>query len=279
MPTEATFNNGTVAIDYALVNEGIVVTDTYFALVMDGTVHLANATEPAQKAKTYSTMPAHEADGAEVQLLVSEYSLNTMLLTAVELNLLNYTNSDQNSASIEMLMNNFEGTYGVHDNVTIVVNSAQENFQKYVPSIEVASGGSVITFYLDLHVRNPLDPSQDAALLLVEAKANVSFSVDGSLTLSGEVRSLDLSVVTFTPYFQTLSNAKGMNLKLTLATNMIESYANNILDNGYALPVPDSISPYIKNEKVVAKEGYLLIDGDCDFTQHLFVQAKLLALA
>lgn len=70
-----------------------------------------------------------------------------------------------------------------------------------------------------------------------------------------------------------------MNLKLTLATNMIESYANNILDNGYALPVPDSISPYIKNEKVVAKEGYLLIDGDCDFTQHLFLQAKLLALA
>lgn len=124
-------------------------------------------------------------------------------------------------------------------------------------------------------MRNPLDPSLDAALLLVEAKANVSFSVDDTLTLSGEVRSLDLSVVTFTPYFQTLSNAKGMNLKLTLATNMIESYANSILDNGYALPVPDSISPYIKNEKVVAKEGYLLIDGDCDFTQHMFLQAKL----
>lgn len=201
VPTEATFDNGQVAIDYALVNEGIVVTDTYFALVMDGTVYLTNTTEPAQKAKSYSTMPAHETDGAEVQLLVSEYSLNSMLLTAVELNLLNYTNSDQNSASIEMLMNNFEGTYGVHENVTIVVNSAQENFQKYTPSIEVASGGSVITFYLDLHVKNPLNPSEDAAVLLVETKANVSFSVDGTLTLSGEVRSLDLSVVTFTPYF------------------------------------------------------------------------------
>jgi len=69
-----------------------------------------------------------------------------------------------------------------------------------------------------------------------------------------------------------------MNLKLTLATNMIESYANNILDNGYSLPVPESISPYIKNEKVLEKEGYLLIDGDCDFTQHnSFIQAKLFA--
>jgi hypothetical protein len=89
---------------------------------------------------------------------------------------------------------------------------------------------------------------------------------------------LDLSVEQFTPYFQTISNAKGMNLKLTLATNMIESYANNILDNGYSLPVPESISPYIKNEKVLEKEGYLLIDGDCDFGHHSsFIQAKLFA--
>ncbi len=90
-----------------------------------------------------------------------------MLLTAVELNLLNYTNSDSDSGKIEMLINNFEGTYGVHKNVTIVVNSAQENYLKYTPDIKVASGGSVITFYLDLHIRNPLNPNEDAAKLLV----------------------------------------------------------------------------------------------------------------
>ena len=66
-----------------------------------------------QKEKLYNTMPAHNPDASELQLMLSEYSLNTMLLTAVELNLLNYTNSDQGSAGIELLMNNFEGTYGV----------------------------------------------------------------------------------------------------------------------------------------------------------------------
>ena len=185
VPTTATFDDGQVSIDYSLVNDAIVVTDEYFSIVMDGSVYLANTTEPAQKAKQYTTMPPHEADGAEVQLLVSEYTLNSMLLTAVELNLLNYTNSDSSSANIEMLINNFEGTYGVHNNVTIVVNSAQENYQKYTPSIQVATGGSMITFYFDLHVRNPLDPTQDAAVLLVQTVANISFLVDSTLTLSG----------------------------------------------------------------------------------------------
>ena len=89
----------------------------------------------------------------------------------------------------------------------------------------------MITFFLDIHIRNPLDLTQDAATLLVEATSNVSFFVDNTFKLQGQVRTLDLNVVDF-------SNAKGMNLKLTLATNMIESYANNILDNGWALPIP-----------------------------------------
>lgn len=240
VPTEADFDNGLIQIDYALVNEAIVVTDEYFSLVIDGTVHMKNESELSmnQKEKLYNTMPAHNPDAAELQLMLSEYSLNTMLLTAVELNLLNYTNSDQGSAGIELLMNNFEGTYGVQENVTIIVNSAQEDFKKYRPSVQISTGGSLITFYLDIHIRNPLDLTQDAATLLVEATSNVSFFVDNTFKLQGQVRTLDLNVVDFSPNFKTISNAKGMNLKLTLATNMIESYANNILDNGWALPIP-----------------------------------------
>ena len=199
VPTEADFDNGLIQIDYALVNEAIVVTDEYFSLVIDGTVHMKNESELSmnQKEKLYNTMPAHNPDAAELQLMLSEYSLNTMLLTAVELNLLNYTNSDQGSAGIELLMNNFEGTYGVQENVTIIVNSAQEDFKKYRPSVQISTGGSLITFYLDIHIRNPLDLTQDAATLLVEATSNVTFFVDNTFKLQGHVRTLDLNVVDF----------------------------------------------------------------------------------
>jgi hypothetical protein len=49
--------------------------------------------------------------------------------------------------------------------------------------------------------------------------------------------------------------------------NIIESYANGFLDKGYKLPLPQNITRFIKNQKVVPKEGYLLVDGDADFTQ------------
>ncbi len=66
VPTSASFDDGQVSIDYSLVNDAIVVTDEYFSIVMDGSVFLSNTSEPAQKAKEYTTMPAHETDGAEV---------------------------------------------------------------------------------------------------------------------------------------------------------------------------------------------------------------------
>lgn len=74
------FDEGRFAIDYRLVDDGIVVTDDYFSVVMDGTVHLANESEPANK--TFSRLPLHDPDGAEVQIMVSEYSLNSVLRTA-----------------------------------------------------------------------------------------------------------------------------------------------------------------------------------------------------
>ena len=47
----------------------------------------------------------------------------------------------------------------------------------------------------------------------------------------------------------------------------MESYANSVLDNGWKLPLPQNITRYILREKVVPKDGYLLIDGDADFSQ------------
>lgn len=48
--------------------------------------------------------------------------------------------------------------------------------------------------------------------------------------------------------------------------NIIESYANGFLDKGYKLPLPANITRFIKNQKVVPKDGYLLVDGDADFS-------------
>jgi hypothetical protein len=86
-PHEFVFDNDQVAIDYSLVNEGVVVTDTYFAVIMDGTVHLKNESEASkrERERLYNLMPAHDSDQAEVQIMVSEYALNSILYTGAEL--------------------------------------------------------------------------------------------------------------------------------------------------------------------------------------------------
>jgi len=103
-------------------------------------------------------MPLHDPDGSEIQLMISEYSLNSMLLTAVDLELLQFENSNQNSESIDAIINGFEKAFGVHQNVTLMAEASISNLKKYKPKIIINPDTSIIEFYMDLHIRNPLEP-------------------------------------------------------------------------------------------------------------------------
>lgn len=47
----------------------------------------------------------------------------------------------------------------------------------------------------------------------------------------------------------------------------MESYVNDLLDNGWDLPIPRNYTRYILKETVKPYDGFLLIDFDIDFTQ------------
>lgn len=129
-------------------------------------------------------MPVHNPDGSEVQLMISEHSINTALFTGVELGLLEYTNSEQSSKSIEAVISDFERAYGEINNVTIVVK-ANPNLVKYAPNIKISSGGSVVEFFIDIHVMNPFNTTIDAALITAKIVTNISFSVNADFELTG----------------------------------------------------------------------------------------------
>lgn len=46
----------------------------------------------------------------------------------------------------------------------------------------------------------------------------------------------------------------------------MESYANSILDDGYSIPISKNLTKYILNEKITEYDGFLLIDGNADFS-------------
>ena len=93
-PREIDVDKNQVEIDYRLLGEGIYVTNEYLSVIMDGTVtatsEIGKNNGPKDK---YTKMPLHDTDGAEIQVLVSEYTLNTVLQTAVDLNVVEFSNS------------------------------------------------------------------------------------------------------------------------------------------------------------------------------------------
>jgi hypothetical protein len=106
---------------------------------------------------------------------------------------------------------------------------------------------------------------------------NVSFDVSNNFVLSGDIHQLKLNVIDFYPYFKTSTTMQNMNSKLTLLTPLIESYANNLLDKGWTLPIPKNITNFILREKVVPRAGYLLIDGDVDFSKNEYEGRAVIA--
>jgi hypothetical protein len=102
VPQNFAIDEGKVAFDYSLIGQGVYFTDDYFSVVMNGTVHAINQSLP--RGQSFNEMPVHNADGSEVQLMISEYSINSVLLTAVELNLLKYQNTEQSSATLEAVI-------------------------------------------------------------------------------------------------------------------------------------------------------------------------------
>jgi hypothetical protein len=67
-PKELEFKNDLIDVDYSFVDEGIVVTDDYISLALDGTFSAVKGTNniapPANK--KYTRMPLHDPDGAEI---------------------------------------------------------------------------------------------------------------------------------------------------------------------------------------------------------------------
>ena len=104
-------------------------------------------------------------------------------------------------------------------------------------------------------------------MVVAKAITNCSFFITNDFILTGDVHHLELNVVEFNPYFKTTTTMRNMNTKLTFILPFMESYANSVLDKGFKLPLPQNLTRFILREKVIPKNGYLLIDADADFTQ------------
>ena len=120
------FDQFGLEVDYSLVEQGIMVFDKFISVVLDGTFHQVNQHDTMMN-MTYNKMPYYLEDGREMQVLVSEYSLNSILSSAVQLDLYNYTYI-VDSDKIEMLVPDFSRFFGRQDENKIIIKPTPIGF-------------------------------------------------------------------------------------------------------------------------------------------------------
>jgi hypothetical protein len=108
-------------VDYSLVNEGIHVSDKFISTVLDGTFHPIDEVD-ASITREYQEMPLYDVNGREVQALISEYSLNTILRSVIELDYVQYEKI-MTSDEITSIIEDFEEPFGDHDGVKLILKA------------------------------------------------------------------------------------------------------------------------------------------------------------
>jgi hypothetical protein len=142
---------------------------------------------------------------------------------------------------------------------------------KNKPNIKISRNGAVIEFYMDIFIKNPIDPTIDAAKMVTRAVTSLQLFINDKFLLWGSIKDLKLNVIDYKPYFKTQTSIETINSKLSLMLPLMEAYANSVLDDGWRIPLSPNITRYIKRQKVEYRDGYVLIDGDADFNGKQYI--------
>ena len=108
----------TMEVDFQLVDDGVVITDDYISLTMDGTFH-ALTEEATQDEEGYRrAIPIYKNDREPSQFIISEISMNSFLKATQDLDWWDVTKTVK-SKEIEPYLKGFETAFGEIDNVNV----------------------------------------------------------------------------------------------------------------------------------------------------------------
>lgn len=122
---------------------------------MDGSTHPSNKPHHEEKDKKFGLLPVHVDDGKTIQVLLSEYVLNSFMISVVDLEWYEYIFNFQ-SDNIEAIVQGFEEAFGEFNNCTLTINAA-DNYKNFTPGVKITPSGSTIDLLLEFHIKNPFN--------------------------------------------------------------------------------------------------------------------------
>lgn len=109
--------NTHLTLNYSLVDEGVHVSDSFVSAVFDASFHPANSTHGEKThVNDFNNLPFYEKKGRDLQVMVSEHTINSLLISVVELNVIKY-GMNFTSDQIQSIIADFEVPFGEQDDV------------------------------------------------------------------------------------------------------------------------------------------------------------------
>ncbi len=111
-------------IDYQLVGDRIIVTDDYLSLIMDGTFHQVEGDGPVdeheneEKHEYLSLLPYNIAERGPAQVMISDYTMNSLINTSLNLKWYDFTQELKGDA-INNYIDSFTNAFGSKTQVTV----------------------------------------------------------------------------------------------------------------------------------------------------------------
>lgn len=100
--------NETMEVDYQLVDDSVVITDDYFAVITDGTFRPFNHDELKIGEHNYrSNIPLHMDGKSPAQIIISDYTMNSLVKAAEDLGWFDRTFNIK-ASSVETYISDFE---------------------------------------------------------------------------------------------------------------------------------------------------------------------------
>lgn len=141
------------------------VNDNYLSIAMNGTFEPIGYTgEP--KETSFADMPIIYDFGRDLQVFLSEYSLQTLINSIIENNWVQYV-SYMTGDEIDVIIEDFSDIFGYHDYVKVVMKASPiESLSPSMrPKIKLSKDVSSLEFYGDIQIMNPYDETVPTLVL------------------------------------------------------------------------------------------------------------------
>lgn len=162
----------TMEVDYQLVGDGIIVTDDYLSLIMDGTFHSVKGDdiideehENEEKHQYMSSLPYNVAERGPAQVMISDYTMNSLINTSLDLQWYDFTQQLKGDA-VNNYISQFSKAFGDKTIVDIVAKPVKDTQNLRISGTK---GITKLTGLVDMLIQNPFaSRKMDAVKLTVE---------------------------------------------------------------------------------------------------------------